>query len=79
MARTISHELNQPLTVLLGLLDLWARDDLAALSQAALRAELRDAADELAARVAELAAAQRYVTRRFGGCALLDLVGARGG
>lgn len=78
MARTISHELNQPLTVLLGLLDLWARDDLPAPSRAALRAELREAADELAGRVAELAAAQRYATRRFGGCVLLDLVGARG-
>jgi signal transduction histidine kinase len=77
MARTVSHELGQPLTVLLGLLELWERGHFPRAHEATLRAELEQVAHELADRVQSLTAAQRYVTREFGGCVLLDLVGAR--
>src|SRR5205814_982190 len=53
MARTASHELNQPLTLLLGMLELWQagyyRD-----SDPSLQMELRSAADDLAARIDQL-------------------------
>lgn len=73
MARTISHELNQPLTVLLGLLELWERDYFVAERAPALRAELTDVVRELAVRIHAFTRAERFVTHELAGDCLLDL------
>ncbi|HEY7059914.1 MAG TPA: response regulator [Chloroflexota bacterium] len=75
MARTASHELNQPLTVLLGVLELWEAGyygpgDLRA------RLELQAAANDLAARIDKLSRAVRYETTEMAGYRVLDLARA---
>jgi DNA-binding response OmpR family regulator len=76
MARTASHELNQPLTLLLGLLELWQsgyyRD-----SDQRLRLELQGAADDLAQRIDKLSNVVRYETTVIAGYRLVDLSRAR--
>ena len=73
LARTVSHELSQPLTVLMGLLDLWERDYFEGCRAPTLRVELADVVRELAVRIEAFSRAERYVTREFGGSRLLDL------
>jgi DNA-binding response OmpR family regulator len=76
MARTASHELNQPLTVLLGVLELWEAGYYP-VSDLRLRLELRAAADELAARIEQLSSVVRYETKVMAGYRLVDLARAQ--
>jgi DNA-binding response OmpR family regulator len=76
MARTASHELNQPLTLLLGLLELWEAGYYRG-GELRLRAELQAAADDLAARVDKLSHVVRYETTEMAGYRILDLARAR--
>jgi DNA-binding response OmpR family regulator len=75
MARTASHELNQPLTVLLGILELWAAGSYRG-GDLRLRLELQGAADDLAARIEKLANVVRYETTEWAGYRMLDLARA---
>ncbi len=75
MARTASHELNQPLTVLLGILELW---EAGYYSPGDLRArlELQAAANDLATRIEKLGRVVRYETTEMAGYRLVDLARA---
>jgi signal transduction histidine kinase len=72
MARTTSHELSQPLTYLLGVLELWEAGRLSD-DCALVRRGLREAASDLAARVQMLGTVVRYEPRDLAGYRLLDL------
>jgi DNA-binding response OmpR family regulator len=76
MARTASHELNQPLTVLLGVLELWETGYYRA-GDFRLRQELQSAADDLATRIDKLSHVVRYETIEMAGYRLLDLARAQ--
>jgi signal transduction histidine kinase len=76
MARTASHELNQPLTLLLGILELWETGYYRG-GEIRLRLELRGAADDLAGRIDKLASVVRYETTDIAGYQVLDLARAR--
>lgn len=77
MARTASHELNQPLTVLLGLLELWTQGLIEPDRLPTLRGELDEAASELATRIDALTRVVRFETRHLAGIKILDLDRAR--
>ncbi|HWP28468.1 MAG TPA: response regulator [Chloroflexota bacterium] len=78
MARTVSHELSQPLTVLSGLLELWESGAWPVEELERLRRELRQAAYDLTARVEALGQVAHYVTREgAAGQPLIDLTRAR--
>jgi DNA-binding response OmpR family regulator len=78
MARTVGHELSQPLTVLSGLLELWEAGTWPAEELERLRHELRQAANDLTARVEALGQVAHYVTREgAAGQLLIDLARAR--
>jgi CheY-like chemotaxis protein len=76
-ARAAGDELKQPLTVLVGMLELWCAgrfsDD-----AARVETELKDAMAELVARVDALERAVRYETKPLGDLVMLDLDRARG-
>ncbi|HZS01766.1 MAG TPA: response regulator [Chloroflexota bacterium] len=76
MARTASHELNQPLTLLLGLLELWQADAYHG-GELRLRLDLQAAANDLAARIELLGEVVRYETTEIAGYRILDLARAR--
>jgi DNA-binding response OmpR family regulator len=76
MARTASHELNQPLTLLLGILELWETGYYRG-GEIRLRLELRGATDDLAGRIDKLASVVRYETTDIAGYQVLDLARAR--
>jgi DNA-binding response OmpR family regulator len=73
MARTASHELSQPLTELLGILELWASGRYSPDSIPELREELAAAADDLAMRAELLGRVVRYETTEYAGFRVLDL------
>jgi DNA-binding response OmpR family regulator len=73
MARTLSHELSQPLTVLIGHLELWAAGAYGPADRAKLLAELQEAAGELSARLEKLSRVVRYETTEQAGHRLIDL------
>jgi len=73
LARTVSHQLNQPLALLLGLFELQAAGMFSPEQSEEVWADLRSAASELAARVDRLGRAQRYETQEIAGYVLLDL------
>jgi DNA-binding response OmpR family regulator len=73
MARTTSDQLNDPLTVLLGLLELRREGSAVALDDGALWNRLERAAEELAARSRALGHAVRYETHDVAGIRFLDL------
>ena len=77
MARTVAHELAQPLTVLLGKLELWAAGRYPPEALDTVRSELHAAAQDLAQRSQQLAEAQCYATRHLAGYRVLDLDRAR--
>jgi DNA-binding response OmpR family regulator len=78
MARTAGDELKQPLTVLLGMLELWRAGRLHAAQAAHVDAELQGAMEALLARVEALERAERYETKALGNLVVLDLERARG-
>ena len=73
VARTLSHELNQPLTVLLGLLDLWERGYFADERAPLLRVELAETVRELTARIQAFTRMERFAVCDFAGDRLIDL------
>ncbi|HLH22206.1 MAG TPA: response regulator [Chloroflexota bacterium] len=75
MARTASHELNQPLTVLLGILELWGAGYYRE-GNPRLQLELQAAAADLAVRVEKLTNVVRYETTEMAGLRFLDLARA---
>ena len=77
MARTASDQLNQPLTVLLGLLELRRAQHGSVADTDVLLARLEKAADELAARTRALGHAVRYETRDIAGIRFIDLARAQ--
>jgi DNA-binding response OmpR family regulator len=77
MARTASDQLNQPLTVLLGLLELRQAQHGSVADTDVLLARLEKAADELAARTRALGHAVRYETRDIAGIRFIDLARAQ--
>ena len=76
MARTASHGLNQPLTLLLGVLELWEEGQYPG-DSAHVRADLQAAATDLAARIAKLGRVVRYETTERAGLRVLDLARAQ--
>jgi len=78
MARTASHELNQPLTALLGQLELRKAGWYGPEPPEQLWDALEQAAKELAHRVEQLTHAMHYETRDVFGYRLVDLERARG-
>jgi len=78
MARTLADELAQPLTLLIGTLELWQAGYYADEPPAAIWARLELASQELARRFAQLAGVQAYVPRMRAGFVLLDLDQAGG-
>jgi DNA-binding response OmpR family regulator len=77
MARTASDQLNQPLTVLLGLLELRQAQHGSVADTDVLLARLEKAADALAARTRALGHAVRYETRDIAGIRFIDLARAQ--
>jgi len=77
MARTASHELGQPLTVLVGILELWQAGYYSAGEMGHLREELSLATADLAERVDALSRVVRYETRELAGFPLIDLARAQ--
>jgi DNA-binding response OmpR family regulator len=73
MARTASQELTQPLTLLLGILELWESGRYSPQSHPDLREQLGAAADELAARVDLLGRVVRSEPTQLAGVRVLDL------
>ncbi len=73
MARTLSHELSQPLTMLIGLLELWEAGIYAPSDANRLRGELQDAANDLSTRLEKLSRVVRYATTEQAGHRLIDL------
>jgi DNA-binding response OmpR family regulator len=73
MARTASDQLNQPLTVLLGLLELRREDHPAVADPDRVWARVERAAGELAARTRALGHVVRYETHDIAGIRFLDL------
>src|SRR4051812_25680004 len=73
MARTLADELAQPLTLLIGALDLWKAGQYTSEPPAAIRERLALAGDELVRRFEQLACARYYTPRRRAGIVLLDL------
>jgi len=73
MARTLSHELSQPLTMLVGLLELWEAGAYRTADLPRLRGELHDAANDLSSRLEKLASVVRYATTDLAGHRLIDL------
>jgi DNA-binding response OmpR family regulator len=78
MARTAGDELKQPLTVLLGMLELWRVGRFQAGDAPRVDAELQGAMEALLARVEALERAERYETKALGDMVVLDLDRARG-
>jgi DNA-binding response OmpR family regulator len=77
MARAAGEQLRQPLTVLLGELELWRAGRLSAEELARVNAELQDAANDLMARVEALERVAPYETQLFGSVVVPDLDRAR--
>ncbi len=73
MARTTSHEPNQPLTLLVTLLDLAQAGVYGAAELPKLWGELEAALQDLTARIAQLGNVVRYEPRPAAGFRLLDL------
>lgn len=73
MARTASHELRQPLTYLLGALELWEAGRCSPATYPTLQRELQEAANDLAARVESLSRVVRYETAEVSGYCMIDL------
>ncbi|HEY7062384.1 MAG TPA: response regulator [Chloroflexota bacterium] len=78
MARTAGDELRQPLTVLLGMLELWRAGRFGPEDAARVDVELHDALMALLARVEALERADHYATKALGDVTVLDLERARG-
>ena len=66
LARSVTHELRQPLSLILGYAELLARPDRPARERAQLLAELRLAASRLAGSLAKLEHAEALETVAFG-------------
>lgn len=77
MARTASDQLNQPLTILLGLLELRRCGHGSVADTDVLLARVEKAADDLAARTRALGHAVRYETRDIAGIRFIDLARAQ--
>ncbi len=75
MARTASDQLRQPLTALLGWLELWKDTEFAEETPEYWYGKFRAAADSLAARIDALTRVVRYEPREVGGQVQLDLAG----
>jgi signal transduction histidine kinase len=73
MARTAGDELRQPLTVLLGMFELWRAGRFQPAEAADVEAELQGALDALLARVETLERAEHYATKALGNLVVLDL------
>jgi two-component system sensor histidine kinase/response regulator len=73
MARTASHELRQPLTYLLGALELWEAGRCSPATHPTLQRELQEAAKDLAARVELLSRVVRYEPAEVSGYCMIDL------
>ncbi len=73
MARTASHELRQPLTYIIGALELWGAGRYSPVTNPSLREELHGAATDLAARVDTLSRVVRYEVAEVSGYRMLDL------
>lgn len=78
MARTTGDELKQPLTVLIGMMELWRAGRFRTRDAPRVDAELEGAMEALLARVEALERAERYETKALGGLVVLDLDRARG-
>ena len=66
LARSLTHELRQPLSLIVGYAELLARPDLLEAERARLLAELRVAAARLAGSLKKLERAERLETVAFG-------------
>jgi signal transduction histidine kinase len=73
VTRTVSHELNQPLALLLGLFELRAAGAFAPEQRDELLDELHGAAADLAARLDRLSRAVRFTTKELAGYDFLDV------
>jgi signal transduction histidine kinase len=73
VTRTMSHELNQPLALLLGLLELRAAGAFGPDQSDELLDELHGATADLAARLERLSRAVRFATRDLAGYEFLDV------
>jgi hypothetical protein len=73
IGRTLADELAQPLTVLMGTLDLWEAGQYAGEPQAAIRERLQQVVEDLVRRFERLARARAYTPRVHLGFVLLDL------
>jgi DNA-binding response OmpR family regulator len=73
MARTLSHELSQPLTMLMGLVELWEAGVYGPADLTHLRGELQDTANDLSDRLEKLASVVRYTTTDLAGHRVIDL------
>ena len=73
VTRTMSHELNQPLALLLGLLELRAAGAFGPDQRDELLDELHGATADLAARLERLSRAVRFATRDLAGYEFLDV------
>jgi DNA-binding response OmpR family regulator len=77
MARTASDQLRQPLTALLGWLDLWRDMDFSGESPEYWHGKFQAAAESLAARVDALSRVMCYETKEVAGHVQLDLTRAQ--
>jgi DNA-binding response OmpR family regulator len=73
MARVAGEQLRQPLTVLLGHLELWRAGRVAPQDLVQLHGELQGATEDLMERVALLERVVRYETKLIAGVVVLDL------
>jgi DNA-binding response OmpR family regulator len=78
MARTTGDELKQPLTVLVGMLELWRAGRFRAADAPRVDAELEGAMEALLARIEAIERAERYETKALGDLTMVDLDRARG-
>jgi DNA-binding response OmpR family regulator len=78
LARTAGDELKQPLTVLLGMLELWRAGRHRPADGPRVDAELQGAMEALLARVEAVERADHYETKVLGEMVVLDLERARG-
>jgi nitrogen-specific signal transduction histidine kinase len=79
IARTLPHELHQPLSCLMGYAALLADDSLSAAEVRDYAREIVDATERLAALIRRIEAAHTYATKEYGtGNVLLDVATASG-